>query len=156
MFIEFQDNSRNNSVVHNGGNVSYNGCYHPPNHTYYQNSGTAGGGSRIGFIALDNDIVEYNSVQVIDVEYINNDCMVGGGVAFYSAREPNRSKATNTISFTNCNWTCNWGLLGAALNLHSWLPVTEGVLPTIVFDSCTFSSNEGYYSVVHDYRHCVC
>ena len=145
VFIEFQDNSHNNSVVHSGGTVTYNGCYHPPNHTYYQNNGT-GGGSRIGFIALDNDIVEYNSVQVVDVTYDSNQCMVGGGVAFYSAREPNQAKATNTISFTKCNWIHNWGLIGAAVNLHSWLAVTEGVLPTVVFDSCTFISNTGNYS----------
>ena len=145
VFIEFQDNTRNNSVVHSGGTVAYNGCYRPPKNTYYQNNGT-GGGSRIGFIALDSEIAEYNSVQVVDVTYNSNQCLVGGGVAFYSAREPNQAKATNTISFTNCNWTHNWGLIGAAVNLHSWLAVTEGVLPTVVFDSCTFMSNAGNYS----------
>ena len=145
LFIEFQDNTRYNNIVHNGGTVSYNNCYHPPN-IYYQNSGTAGGGSRIGFIALDGNTVENNSVQVIYVNYFNNECMFGGGVAFYSAREPNQAKATNTISFTNCNWIHNSGLVGAAVNLHSWLPVTEGVLPTVVFDSCTFISNTGNYS----------
>ena len=152
LFIEFQDNTCNNSIVQNGDNVSNNSCYHPPN-TYYQNSGTAGGGSRIGFIALDENIVENNSVQVVDVNYFSNECMFGGGVAFYSAREPNQAKATNTISFTNCKWTRNRGLIGAALNLHSWLPVTEGVLPTVVFDSCTFSSNMEYSSTdTHGYR----
>ena len=149
LFIEFQDNSHNNSIVHSGGIVYVNRCFNVT--SYYQNSGTAGGGSRIGFIALDENIVEHNSVQVFKVIYLNNNCMIGGGVAFYSARETNRAKATNTISFTKCKWMYNWGLIGAAVNLHSWLPVTEGVLPTVVFDSCLFSHNNGNYSQTNTY-----
>lgn len=144
LFIEFQDNTRKNSIVQNGSIVDNNGCSHTT--AYYQNSGTAGGGSRIGFIALDGNVVEHNSVRVVDVLYIVNQCMIGGGVAFYSSRETNKIKATNTISFTNCDWLSNSGVIGAAVNLHSWLPMTEGVLPTVVFDSCNFSQNAGNYS----------
>ena len=144
LFIEFQDNTRNNSIVQNGGVIDYNGCSRTT--AYYQNSGTAGGGSRIGFIALDGDVVEHNSVRIVGVNYTVNQCMIGGGVAFYSSRETIQIKATNRISFTNCHWQNNWGVIGAAVNLHSWLPVTEGVLPTVAFDSCTFSHNAGNYS----------
>ena len=148
-FAEFQDNVTSNRVVMSHSTLSGNKCKKIPG---FENSGTAGGGMRLGFIATGYDDVSNNSLEFSYLYVNTSEAMIGGGTAFYSSREVNRTSPTNRIVFNNCFWFNNTGLIGAAVNIHAWLPSTEGILPTVVFNSAFFLRNNATYSETQNYK----
>ena len=148
-FAEFQDNVTSNRVVMSHSSLSGNKCKNIPG---FENSGTAGGGMRLGFIAIGYDDVSNNSLEFSYLYVNTSEAMIGGGTAFYSSREIYRTSPTNRIVFNNCVWFNNIGLIGAAVNIHAWLPSTEGILPIVVFNSALFLYNDATYSETQHYR----
>ena len=59
----------------------------------------------------------------------------------YIPYEPNVINATNSLSFKNCSWTENVGLLGSAIDLDFWRIHTTGAKTQVKFSACTFYDN---------------
>ncbi|XP_065180869.1 uncharacterized protein LOC135811564 [Sycon ciliatum] len=101
----------------------------------------AGGGVRIGFIFLDENITqEFNSIQFTGVDIVSNEGSWGGGLSAYTATEPRRL-ATNQLRFNGCSWWKNVAQNAAAVALSRWHYVTLGAVVEPVFAACTFRDN---------------
>ena len=148
-FAEFQDRVTSNSVSITHTRFSGNNCTII---SEYENSGTAGGGIRLGFIAVEPNHVSNNSLEFSYCHVERSSAMIGGGTAFYSSREVGISSPTNKIVFNDCTWSFNIGLIGAAVNLHAWPIPSEGVLPVVIFKDCSFFNNTATYLESRGYQ----
>ena len=52
---------------------------------------------------------------------------------------------TNSLYFTNCHWQSNIAKFGAAVDLSLYQSMTVGVAQPVVFESCSFVSNNVLY-----------
>ena len=144
-FAEFQDNTNNNnisirsSVIHNN-NVSYIDVI---------NEGTGGGGARVGFVFFNGSVVYSNNVTFFNSTLEGNIAYYGGGLSFYSARQPNVDSSStdqlNTLKLQECHFMNNLGRIGAALDISLWHPSISGKHPRVFIDSCTFEGNNAMY-----------
>ena len=141
MFVEFHDNSTNNSL-----NVS--------DVTFSQNkvlsdillsNGTGGGGVRIGYIFYDPSRVSDNSISFNGCSFSSNEAYWGGGLSFYTAREQHVTVPSNSLEFNQCSWHNNSAWVGAAIDLTVWQASYQG-LPVIVKFTDIIVSFHGYGS----------
>ena len=139
VFVEFQDLSANNTFAMYSVTVEENSCL---NSTYYS-EGTGGGGVRLGYIFYNTTHVHDNLICLDSCSIIKNTASWGGGVSFYSAREPKALTAisTNALKFVNCEWISNVARLGSAVDLAVWHAVTVGALVHVKFSDCCFRDN---------------
>lgn len=128
--ISLQDFASNNSVLIS--NSSFQG-----NHV-----NSSGGGIRVGieFYSCDQCVIG-NDVQFEGVEFTRNSGALGGAVEIFSSHTS--VDTTNNISFSNCSWVANTAEIGSAVMLttEAWNSLTDGYLPTPVFNNCTFAEN---------------
>ncbi len=104
---------------------------------------TYGGSFRIGIEFYDCDqCVTGNDIALEGVNFTRNSAALGGAVDIFSSQMS--VVATNTISFSGCSWVNNTAIIGSAVMLtpEAWNSLTDGYLPTPVFDKCTFTGNE--------------
>ena len=137
LFVEFQDNSHNNKVLIEDTKIDSNSCAL----TAEDNTGTGGGGARIGFISFATKSVEYNAIVFNKCTFSNNDAYWGGGLSYYTFREGRTIDATNNVTFNNCLWMNNRAVLGSAVDLSVWHPIKSGVLSKVLFSDCSFTGN---------------
>ena len=142
IFVEYQDFATLNQFAVYNSALENNYLYNKQS----SKRGTGGGGSRVGFIFYDQTHVENNSVLYDNCKFINNSAYFGGGLSFYTAREPEMNKASNTLKFTKCVWKHNVARAGSAVDLSVWHPSTHGALVKVSFDSCQFEQNTGNYT----------
>ena len=142
IFVEYQDSvSMNRFAVYNTTLDS--------NYLFHKSSferGTGGGGSRVGFIFFNGAHVCNNSIHFEDCRFVNNKAYFGGGLSFYTAREPQTSTPSNSLDFTRCEWTSNVARAGSALDLSVWHPSTHGAVVNVGFNNCRFENNSGDYT----------
>ena len=143
LFVEHQDNSSDNTVRISSSSFTHNdvldgNCMQEVNQTI----GTGGGGARVGFIFYGPDHVGGNSISFHQCNFTDNCAYFGGGLSFYTAREPTSSNATNSLAFADCTWTTNYAQLGGAVDLTLWHPSVKGSTVTVSFTGQTrFQSN---------------
>ena len=137
LFVEFQDLCTKNHLNVEDSVFLSNYC---EGNVLFDDTGTAGGGARIGFIYYDPYQVSKNDVVFERTRFENNSAYWGGGVSFYTARERSID-ATNGVKFTNCHWIRNRGRIGSAVDLMLWHQSIEGVVMTLQFDNSSFTGN---------------
>ena len=137
LFVEFQDSSHNNKVLIEDTIIDSNSCAL----TAEDNTGTGGGGARIGFISFATKSVENNTITFDNCTFANNDAYWGGGLSYYTFRERETINATNNVNFNSCSWTNNSAVLGSAIDLSVWHPIKSGVLSKVMFSDCNFTGN---------------
>ncbi len=147
VFVEFQDNTSRSEFVLRRSHVEDNRCYSDVSF----HEGTGGGGLRLGYIFYNDSrgqssYVHHNRIELESCDFTRNKAYWGGGVSFYAARETETISATNALEFVDCHWSYNEAILGSAVDLSLWHPVTEGAKVTASFVNCTFSSNNRTYS----------
>ena len=138
VFVEFHDDTHNNSVYLSYSWFYLNFCFYQE--TGHENSGLAGGGARLGFVIIGENSIQNNLIEVISCNFTNNICMNGGGASFYTTKEIS-PVSTNKMIFRNCTWEKNYGMFGSAVNLHLWQGSDIGVLSTVEFENGTFQEN---------------
>ena len=137
LLIEFEDFSNSNKIIINNTNFSYNQVVSGAKNSY----GTAGGGVRVGFVIFDKNTVEYNSIVFENCLFRGNHALWGGGSGIFIPSEPNVVNATNSLSFNNCSWAANKGLLGSAVDLDYWNIHNYGAKMQVLFSACKFHNN---------------
>ena len=141
LFAQFQDSVSNNSLVVAGSHFDSNSLpFSVKNRT-----GTGGGGVRVGFVFYDRGTVTHNSVVFDHCTFERNRAYWGGGVSFYSPRQPGKFVSDNTLSFNNCRWVQNVARLGSAIDLGEFHTIIDGSLPVVAFTNCSFCNNSFYY-----------
>ena len=88
----------------------------------------------------------------------NNQALYGGGVGFYSTRMHSFS-SPNTVKFSNCSWSFNSAVVGAAIVLFpdDFTYISGGYLPVPEFHNChfhrnrivSFNTNRGRFQSLH-------
>ena len=103
-----------------------------------------GGGVFIGIFYYDGDTIHGNQISLNGVNFTRNIAQYGGGCEFSSSRTKNSDIRPNNISFINCEWHNNTGMLGAALLLdpEAWTALTDGQLPVPLIKDCKFDGNQ--------------
>ena len=144
LFVEHQDMSHNNTFIMESSVIENNSCYHSTS----ENQGTGGGGVRIGHIFFENTHASHNVFIFRDVTFNKNLAYYGGGLSFYTAKEPTESTATNTVEFYECKWTHNVARVGSGVDMSMWHPVPYGAIAEPSFTNCTFSENTARYTSV--------
>ena len=140
MFVEFQDNTHNNNVIVNSSYILDNSLYY--NDT--NNEGTGGGGSRVGYIFFDNSVPFSNKISFINCTFEGNNAYYGGGLSFYTARQPvvDNSSQLNAFKVQECHFRSNLARIGAALDLSLWHPSKIGKSPQpLLISNCIFENN---------------
>ena len=140
IFVEYQDWSQNNSFEIYSSILECNHCYNSDS----DSSGTGGGGSRVGYIFFDETHANQNSILFDSCHFVNNWAYFGGGLSFYTAREPTEAKATNSLELRNCEWKENTARVGSAVDLSVWHTVPLGATVMPQFTNCTFINNSVY------------
>ena len=139
IFAEFQDNAGGNNFTVTSSCIQDNSAYV----NYSQNIGTGGGGSRVGFIYFDDFSVYDNKILFDNCTFESNAAYFGGGISFYTAREPGKGEGLNALTIEHCNFKSNSARIGSAIDLSAWHPSTKGSVLTPSIIHCEFSGN--YY-----------
>ena len=145
MFVEFQDNTTNNKVFIHSSIIQTNSLYYSD----VINEGTGGGGARVGFVFFNGSDVYSNNITFFNCTFEGNSAYYGGGLSFYSAKQPDVDNSNtdqlNTLKFQECHFMNNLGRIGAALDISLWHPSISGKHPRVFIDSCTFEGNNAMY-----------
>ena len=146
LFVEYQDNVQKNTFEIHSSHLDSNLCHNSDS----ENKGTGGGGARIGYIFFNDSYgnLTENSVKFVNVAFDGNRAYFGGGLSFYTAREPNSPNPTNFLSFSQCLWMDNVARVGSAADISVWHPVAHGAVVKPTFTSCTFINNSALYTDV--------
>ncbi len=139
IFAEFQDNVGYNNFTVSSSRIINNRVYAK----FSQNSGTGGGGSRVGFIYFDDFYAHGNNILFDNCTFDSNEAYYGGGISFYTPREPSHSKGFNNLTIRYCIFTNNKARIGSAIDLSAWHPSNIGTVLTPSIISCSFTGN--YY-----------
>ena len=138
MRVLFQGSVWNNTVsliktVFSSNNVSLNNG--------------VGGGLQIStdYIKVyeNDDLPNNNSVNITLCDFKDNTAPSGGGVSILSTQIPLRD-IHSTVHFTNCTWTGNTALYGAAVHVAPgiWATKKDSHFPIFVFSNTNISSNK--------------
>ena len=140
IFVEFQDNVHNNNIIVNSSYILDNNLYY----NNANNEGTGGGGSRVGYIFFDNSVPFSNKISFINCTFEGNNAYYGGGLSFYTARQPvvDNSSQLNAFKLQECYFLSNLARIGAALDLSLWHPSKSGNCPQpLLISNCIFENN---------------
>ena len=141
-FVEYQDMSNNNNFSVESARVENNTCLHHDS----EEKGTGGGGARIGHIFFDPTHVHHNHMSFGNVTFTMNKAYYGGGLSFYTAKEPTEHSPTNMVQFYGCEWTSNVARVGSGVDFSQWHPIAYGAISQPTFTDCTFTNNSAQYT----------
>ena len=144
LFVEYQDGAYNNTFEIQSSVLDSNICYNSES----ESKGTGGGGARVGYIFFNDTygLVTSNNMTFTDVQFLNNKAYFGGGLSFYTAREPDSHSPTNILSFNRCSWQSNVARVGSAVDLSIWHPIASGTVVKPSFTDCEFINNSALYT----------
>ena len=139
MIAEFLNSAKQN-------NVSIFQTYYT-NNTCMQNQFSGGGGLTVAFMfykyaVIDGQYPQNNSFECQFCSFQRNQGYMGGGTALYVTKR-SRQSSLSSILFSNCNWTENESVMGAAVFITPgiWDYTKEGYLSIPKFTDCRFVSN---------------
>ena len=135
LFVEYQDSTSNNNFSIRDSHLSHNSLYF--------NEGTGGGGARVGYISFDGAHSHSNEIVFQNCTFHNNSAHFGGGLSFYSARQPlvDKDHLLNVLEFSKCNFNNNSGRIGAGLEISLWHTAIIGKLPCCLIEDTVFTNN---------------
>ena len=149
LFIELQDDTVNNSIYVSNSNFSNNSCY------FTVDSGTSGGGMRIGHYVYgnlpDNDgpipfLSSGNNITVEGCSFVNNTALNGGGLSISSSLQNYETEHISSISIIGSNFMENIAKLGAALHIDKFSLMLEGHMLKVLISGGTFHNNSVNYA----------
>ena len=140
LFIEYQDSTHYNQITIKDSSISFNQVLDSTSE-----SGTRGGGARVGYIFFDKTHSHRNLMSFVNVTFTGNRAYYGGGLSFYTARE-HSADATNQLIFKSCSWKNNIARVGTAVDLSVWHPVSTGAVVKPSFSRCIFRNNSADYA----------
>ena len=140
VFIEFEDDSKNNTVIFTNTDLIHNRVI---NEAHAPTNGTGGGGARVDFLFFNKSLEGFhgNNVTFNGCHFYGNSANHGGGLSLLTTPEQDVVSPTNTLTLNKCTFDKNIGSIGAAMDLSSWHSIKTGLPASIVLDSCTFSNN---------------
>ena len=144
LFIEFNHYASGNTVtIKEHSQFSNNKCSDDDDNPDI----TGGGGAQITY-APYNSIISpsQNSVTFFHCNFASNTAFWGGGVSYIITTEK-LATGTNLLYFTNCHWEYNVAKFGAAVDMSLYRSMTMGVAQPVVFESCSFVSNNVFHDV---------
>ena len=68
------------------------------------------------------------------MQFLESRAYFGGGLSFYTAREPSESSPTNSLCFVKCTWESNIARAGSTVDLSVWHPSTRGALVRVAYE----------------------
>ena len=135
MKVLFQDSAQNNKVSLINTVFMYNSVSFED---------AIGGGLQIIFdFYQDNEFPNNNIVNLTSCDFKNNTAYSGGGVSVILTQIPVQD-TDSAIYFSNCTWTGNTALYGAAVHIAPgiWATQKNGHFPLLVFSNTIISSNK--------------
>jgi len=148
-FVEFEDDSYNNSILFNNTNFAFNQVVDDP-----QGNGTGGGGARVDFLFF-KDGFHNNNVTFNECDFTNNSANHGGGLSLLTTPEQNVVSPTNHLTLAGCTFYMNYASIGAAMDLSTWHSLKKGLPATVTIQNCIFSFNGLYDTDGTVYADCV-
>ena len=146
LFVEFHDSTFSNMVNVFNSTFSNNSC------PYTADSGTAGGGMRIGhYVYGDKEIPGYgNWINVENSVFVDNKALNGGGLSVSATLQDNTTSAKlSLITITDCEFKRNIGRLGSAIHVDRFQLILVGQILNITITNCSFSKNS--VNFLHNY-----
>ena len=152
LFVEFHDNTFNNTVRVTHSILEKNECY------FDLNSGTGGGGMRIGHIVFGGEPdtgnrsgASGNHVELNNCKFQHNAALNGGGLSIVPTSQNSGASQIATIDIIETTFQQNYAKLGAALNIDRFVMVLDGTVLTVNVENCIFDSNSvDYPQYLHD------
>ena len=138
MRVLFQNSVRNNKV-------SLNNTVFLSNSVSLDNA--FGGGLQISIDFVegheDDGLPKNNTVNVTFCDFKDNSAYNGGGVSIFTTQIPLHD-TNSTVHFSNCTWTGNTALYGAAVHIAPgvWASEKESRFPLFLFSNTNISSNK--------------
>ena len=139
MFVEFHDTTWNNSVSILNSTFQGNKCY------YWSDSGTAGGGMRIGFYVFEKTSGMGNSVNIQGCHFYDNSALNGGGLSISAALHNVNQENLAQMTINNTNFQHNIARLGSALHVDGFPLILVGQMLTVYIVRCDFLDNSVDY-----------
>ena len=139
MFVEFHDTSWNNSVSILSSTFAGNKCY------YSSDSGTAGGGMRIGFYVYEKTSGMGNSVNIHGCHFYDNSALNGGGLSISAALHNVSQENLAQMTISNTYFQHNIARLGSALHIDGFPLILVGEMLTVHITMCNFLQNSVDY-----------
>ena len=146
MFMEFHDETANNSIFVTNCTLMRNRC------VYTLNTGTGGGGMRIGHYVYNYYSIPDrpgNRIEVVQCNFTLNYAMYGGGLSLSPTLQDTRdldSGNTAVVRLSGLFFRENTGKIGAALHVGIFTIITRGFMLDIFVKNCTFQSNSAHYA----------
>lgn len=137
VFVEFEDDSKNNSVTFKNTSLFLNQVLNnsPTN-------GTGGGGARIDFLHFNEslNVPHNNTVSFDECTFFSNSANHGGGLSLLTTPEQ-LLLPTNNLTLNKCTFVKNIGSMGAAMDLSTWHSIKTGMAAMVIIRDSNFSSN---------------
>ena len=137
-FIEFEDDSNNNSVTFTKTSFWHN---HVVNDS--PTNGTGGGGARVDFLFFNDSLDgrHDNTVTFDTCQFFDNSANHGGGLSLLTTPEQLVLSPTNILTLKNCTFVENIASIGAAMDLSTWHSLKKGLPATVAIKNSTFYYN---------------
>ena len=134
-----------------GNTVSFNDCIFTDNKCNYTfESGTAGGGMRLGHYSFDNSHVRSfyrNKIEYNDCNFSSNSAMYGGGLSISPAKEVvYKYGKPALIAVSRVRFEGNVAKFGSALHISRYPFSTFGEMLEVILKDTHFINNSGHYS----------
>jgi hypothetical protein len=139
MFVEFHDITQDNSVSILNSTFQGNKCY------YWSDSGTAGGGMRIGFYVYEKTSGMGNSVNIQGCHFYDNSALNGGGLSISAALHNVNQENLARMTINHTNFAHNIARLGSALHIDGFPLILIGEMLTVHIKRCDFLKNSVDY-----------
>ena len=138
VFVEFEDDSKNNSVTFTKTDFLFNQVVNDS-----PTNGTGGGGARVDFLNFNESLNGFhgNSVKFDACLFFNNSANHGGGLSLLTTPEQQVLSPTNKLTLVNCNFTANVASLGTAVDLSTWHSLKKGLPATVEIRDSKFFYN---------------
>lgn len=141
MFVEFHDTTSNNAVSILDSTFQENRCY------YWSDSGTAGGGMRIGFYVYEKTSGMGNGVKIQGCHFYDNSALNGGGLSISAALQNVNQENLARMTINHTNFRHNIARLGSALHIDGFPLMLHvvGEMLTVHVMRCDFLDNSVDY-----------
>ena len=105
------------------------------------NRANGGGGGALQMGGNTGKEMTRNAISVLNSHFVHNSAFQGGGMAFFSPIS--NTDTSRKLELTNCTWTGNFAVIGAAIFLTSSRGSEfDRVFPIAVIHTCSFSRNK--------------
>ena len=150
-FKVLSTNFTSNSAASGGGLYVHSRRNATHNHvtvlrcSFINNIGSAqGGGLVIGNVIYQKGgLSKFNTYNITNCLFKQNQGLIGGGVLGFGSREPENTKPTNHFEIHNSSFINNKAQFGSAIQINRQFydSITVGSIFTLVLKNCNFTSN---------------